>query len=181
LYEKVDLKNKKRILDVGCGTGAVTRDIALLTRGDVIGIDTDTEKLRHAKRFTIDTPNVRSMEADAIDLPFEDEMFELVVFNIVLVYIKDQQKAINEMARVTQKNGVVLATMEPDYASRINYPEDQLFPVALRYMEEISADLCIGRKLKVLFNRAGLKTEVGMGTETDYILIGDDKKIWICT
>lgn len=176
LYEKVDLKNKRKILDVGCGTGAVTRDIALLTKGDVVGIDIDKEKLKEAKRFIFEVPNVKLMEADVLNLPFEDETFDMVVFSVVLVYIKNQQKAVNEMARVTQKNGVVLATLEPDYASGIDYPENPASSLILKNMEDLSADLYTGRKLKFLLTKAGLKTEVGIDTETDYILLKDDKK-----
>ena len=45
LYKQVDLEKKDRILDVGCGTGAVTLDIARLTKGEVVGIDIDVDKL----------------------------------------------------------------------------------------------------------------------------------------
>jgi len=176
LYEKVDLKNKRRILDVGCGTGAVTMDIALLTKSEVIGIDIDGEKLQRAERLLSDINNAKVMKANVLDLPFEDETFDLVTFNIVLVYIKDQQKAVNEMARVTRKNGVVLATLEPDYAGRIDYPENPATLLILKNMEEIGADLYTGRKLKYLFSKAGLKTEFGIDTESDYILLKGDKK-----
>lgn len=176
LYEKVDLKNKRRILDVGCGTGAVTMDIALLTKGDVVGVDIDDGKLQKAERLLSGINNAKVMKANVLNLPFENESFDLVVFNIVLVYIKDQQKAVNEMARVTRKNGVVFATLEPDYASRIDYPENLASPLMLKYMEEMGADLYTGRKLKYLFSKAGLKTEFGIDTESDYILLKDDKK-----
>ena len=39
LYQHVDLTNCERVLDVGCGTGAITMDIAEHTKGDIIGID----------------------------------------------------------------------------------------------------------------------------------------------
>lgn len=178
LYEKVDLRNRRRILDVGCGTGAVTLDIAQYTQGDVIGIDIDSEKFKEAEKVLSSFPNVSLMQGDALDLPFEDETFDLVVFNIVLIYIKDQQRAVNEMARVTKEGGIVLATLEPDYEKRIDYPECPYSPLILRRMESLGADLQTGRKLKFLFNNAGLKTEIGMDTETDdFILAKDDRKI----
>lgn len=176
LYEKVDLKNKRRILDVGCGTGAVTMDIALLTKGDVVGVDIDDGKLQKAERLLSDINNTKMMKANVLDLPFENETFDLVMFNIVLMYIKDQQKAVNEMARVTRKNGIVLATLEPDYAGRIDYPENPATLLILKNMEKMGADLYTGRKLKYLFSKAGLKTEFGIDTESDYILLKDDKK-----
>jgi ubiquinone/menaquinone biosynthesis C-methylase UbiE len=176
LYEKVDLKNKKRILDVGCGTGAVTLDIALLSDGEVVGIDIDSEKLGEAKRALANISNVKLMEGDVLDLPFEDESFDLVAFNIVLMHVKDQQKAMEEMVRVTQKGGYVLGTLEPDYASRIDYPEDPATSFILESFKERGTDIYAGRKLKVLFNQAGLKTEFGMDTESDFVLIKDSKK-----
>ncbi len=174
LYEKVALESKKKILDVGCGTGAVTLDIALLTTGEVVGVDIDKEKLQEAERVLSQIPNITLMESDVLDLPFDDGTFDLVVFNIVLMYIKDQQRAVNEMARVTEKGGHVLATLEPDYATRIDYPEAPFMPMVLRNLEELGADLETGRKLKYLFNIAGLKTTIGMETESNYIIMDDE-------
>ncbi|MBU7029279.1 MAG: class I SAM-dependent methyltransferase, partial [Theionarchaea archaeon] len=128
LYKKVDMQTRKNILDVGCGTGAVTEDIAALTEGRITGIDIDDRKLEYAKK---ELPgHVNLMVADVLNLPFKDNTFDLVAFSIVLTHIREQQKAVTEMTRVTQKNGIVLATMEPDYAGRVTYPEheaDQVF------------------------------------------------------
>jgi ubiquinone/menaquinone biosynthesis C-methylase UbiE len=137
LYKKVDLKNRNKILDVGCGTGAVTLDIALLTGGEVVGIDIDSEKLAEAKKALAE---------------------------------------IHEMTRVTQKGGYVLGTLEPDYASRMDYPEDPTTSFIIETFKEKGTDIYAGRKLKVLFNRAGLKTEIGMDSESDFLLIKDSKK-----
>lgn len=177
LYEKVDLKNKKDILDVGCGTGAVTLDIAQSTNGHVVGIDIDSEKFEEAKRALSKISNIKLMQADVLDLPFEDETFDLVVFNVVLIYIKDQQKALNEMARVAKKGGIVMATLEPDYASYISYPEDPIGPLVIKNMEYMGADVQTGRKLKFLFSSAGLKTEAGIETAGDLVIMRDDAKL----
>ncbi len=176
LYEKVDLKDKMKILDVGCGTGAITFDIAQITDGEVIGIDIDSEKLNEAKKALSDVPNILLMEADATDLPFENETFDLVVFTLVIMHIKDQQKALNEMARVTKRGGIVLATLEPDYATLINYPDDPITELFVKYLIELGADIYAGRKLKILFNTAGLQTMIGIDTETEFLLVNDDKK-----
>ena len=176
LYEKVNLRNKKKILDVGCGTGAVTLDIAGLNDGEVIGIDIDSEKLKEAERTLSSVPNIRLMEADVLDMPFEDETFDLVVFNIVLIHVKDQQKAISEMVRVTKTGGFVLACLEPDYLGIIGYPDDPARALMLKSLEKIGADLSTGRKLKYLFNSAGLKTEVGIDTESEFIFPTNDQE-----
>jgi len=177
LYEKVDLANKENILDVGCGTGALTLDLAQISQGNVVGVDIDPEKLEEANRALSGVSNVTIQEADACDLPFDDETFDLVHFQLVLMHIKDQQKAIIEMVRVLKPGGILLAALEPDYAGRFSYPEDPADPLVLRYIEGLGADLYAGRKLKVLLNNAGLKTTIGMDTETEYLIINDDDKL----
>ena len=62
LYKKVKLSEKKNILDVGCGTGAVTLDIAESTEGEVIGIDIDSDKLKEAERVLFNVSNIKLME-----------------------------------------------------------------------------------------------------------------------
>jgi ubiquinone/menaquinone biosynthesis C-methylase UbiE len=176
LYKKVNLKNKKKILDVGCGTGAVTLDIAGLTNGEVTGIDIDSEKLKEAERVLSNVPNIKLIEADVLDLPFEDDTFDLVVFTIVLIHVKDQQKAISQMVRVTKTGGFVLACLEPDYSGIIGYPDNPAQALVLKSLETIGADLSTGRKLKFYFNRAGLKTEVGIDTDSEFIFPTDDQK-----
>lgn len=166
LFEKVDVKSKKRILDIGCGTGVITADIASLTEGEIIGIDINSENLKYAQKTVADCA-VTLVNADTMTLPFKDNRFDLVVFSVVLIYVKDQQKALTEMARVTCKDGIVLATMEPDYAGAFFYPEDEMYPALLKKSEERSVDIHTGRKLRSLFSRAGLKTEIGMYTDIE--------------
>jgi ubiquinone/menaquinone biosynthesis C-methylase UbiE len=177
LYDKVDLKNKKNILDVGCGTGAVTLDIAQSTNGQVTGIDIDTEKMEEAQKVLSNIPNIKLMEADVLNLPFEDDTFDLVLFSVVLIYIQDQQKAIDEMVRVTSKGGYVMATLEPDYASYMTYPDDVIGPLVVKHMKRLGADVKTGRKLKHLFGSAGLKTEMGLETAGDLLISKNDELI----
>lgn len=169
LYERVELRTRRNILDVGCGTGAVTRDIALSAQGKVTGIDLDPEKLSVANEYLSDMPNVDLVHGDALSLPFPDCSFDLVVFNIVLVYVKDQQRAVDEMSRVLMPGGVLLATLEPDYSADIDYPEDPIRELSLKHTSGLGADLSTGRRLKTLFTRAGLKAYVGIDTASDYV------------
>lgn len=177
LYEKVDIKNKKKILDVGCGTGVVTAEIASLTDGEITGIDIDRQKLAHAHEVVSKIPRVTLMEADTLQLPFRDDTFDLVVFSVVLMHVKDKQKAVNEMARVTQKSGIVLATMEPDHAGGLSYPENRAHTLFLRNLEEKGSDIRMGRKLRFLFTSAGLTTEVGITTHDFDIMNTNTKEL----
>lgn len=161
LYEKVHVRTCKRILDVGCGTGVITAEIASLTEGEVTGVDIDRNKLMFARKAA-ETARITLIEADALFLPFQDGTFDLVVFSVVLMHIKEQQRAVNEMVRVTKKKGIVLATMEPDHASALCYPENSAHSVFLQNLEKRGSDPCMGRKLRYLFGKAGLATEIGI-------------------
>lgn len=162
LYEKVKIKNKKNILDVGCGTGVITADIASLTDGHITGIDVD-KKLEYAKSIVSDS--ITLMTADVLHLPFKDNTFDLVVFNLVLSHLNQQQEAVDEMARVTQEKGIVLATMEPDYAGGFSYPENTADRLFKKHFEERGIEMHTGRKLRYLFSKAGLRAEIGLCTD----------------
>ena len=170
----MDIKTKKNILDVGCGTGVVTADIASLTAGHITGIDIDDKKLDIAKVAVPD--HVDLLLGDALELPFRDNTFDLVVFSVVLPYVKDQQQAVDEMARVTERDGIVLATMEPDHAGELCYPEDKASPPRLEYMKEMGVDIATGRKLKYFFRKAGMKTEIGICDSSLYFVNRDSEE-----
>jgi len=176
LYERVCLARAERILDVGCGTGVVTLDIAESTKGHVVGIDIDEAKLEEARRLLEVVPNLEFQTADVQDLPFPDDSFDLVTLNIVLVYVPDKECALGEMARVLRPGGHILATMEPDYAGWIQYPEGDIISIFFQQLREMGADLETGRKLKYLFTKAGLETEVGIDTDDEFIFQKDDRR-----
>lgn len=168
LYQKVDIAQRELILDVGCGTGVITADIASLTEAHVIGIDIDDLKLQYAKPLVSD--HISIMRADVLHLPFTDETFDLVVFNIVLTHIGPQQEAVCEMVRVTQKGGIVLAALEPDYAGTIEYPVSKVSPVFSQAFTEAGVEMQTGRKLRYLFRKAGLEVEIGLyGEYLDFV------------
>jgi ubiquinone/menaquinone biosynthesis C-methylase UbiE len=61
-------------LEVGCGTGVLTRRLARWPNvGDVVGADLYPLLLSKARELTADLPNVTFQEADARSLPFEDD------------------------------------------------------------------------------------------------------------
>ena len=172
LYIEVGLKDAKLILDVGCGSGIVTRDIARLTKGKIVGVDGSEDMINVAKDILKDFKNVELRVGNAEKLPFEDNTFNLVTCNLVLMWADNPQKVVDEMARVVKPGGKVLASLEPDYGGKLHWPENpKIDPVfAGRAIKERGGDPHIGRKLRLIFVRAGLETKVGIG----------NNRIWSC-
>jgi ubiquinone/menaquinone biosynthesis C-methylase UbiE len=172
LYLEVGLKDADLVLDVGCGSGFVTRDIARLTRGMVVGIDGSSKLIEVAKDVLNNYLNVELYIGDAHKLPFKDNTFDIVTCNLLLMWADDPRKVVKEMARVTKPSGKVLASLEPDFGGKIHWPEnpkvDPLF--AGEAIRKKGGDPYIGRKLRELFVRAGLDTKIGIG----------NSRIWSC-
>ena len=160
------------VLDAGCGSGVVTRDIERLTKGKVLGIGGSFDMINVAGNILKTYKNVELIVGEAEILPFKKSTFDIVTCNLLLMWVEDPQKVVNEMARVTKPGGKVLASLEPDYGGKIHWPEnkkvDPLF--SGEAIRKKKGDPHIGRKLRALFTTAGLETKVGIG----------NSRIWSC-
>ena len=172
LYLRIGIKDAETILDVGCGSGIVTRDLAHLTNGIVIGIDESSDMINEASSIMKQYKNISLVIGGAQHLPFPDNSFDITTCNLVLMWTANPQQMVNEMARVAKIDGIVLASLEPDYGGKLHYPEDQrVDPIfAGKAIRDKGGDPHIGRKLRSLFVKAGLETEVGIG----------NNRIWSC-
>src|SRR6266508_1739955 len=95
----LDLKESERILDVGCGDGKITAEIASrVPRGSVVGVDPSGDMIRFAQsHFAPATrSNLRFEMADARCLPFQDEFALVVSFN-ALHWIPEQDAALTSI------------------------------------------------------------------------------------
>ena len=95
-------KPRMRILDVGCGDGALTAKLA--ERGcDVVGIDTSDSLLAAAKARRLDV-----RKADVRDLPFDSE-FDAVFSNAVLHWVREPLAAARSMRKALKPGGRLVA------------------------------------------------------------------------
>jgi len=160
LYRQAGLLGARTVLDVGCGTGAVTAELSQRTGGRVVGLDLDPAMIDCAAGWV---PDVEWIVGDAHSLPHGDESFDLVLCSFLLLWVAKPEVAVREMSRVARKGGVVLATTEPDYGGRIDYPEEiRLGPLMEESLRRDGAVPRIGRRLKALFSSAGLEAQSGI-------------------
>jgi ubiquinone/menaquinone biosynthesis C-methylase UbiE len=95
-----------RVLDVGCGTGVLTRVLVQWPRvASVTGVDPAASLLNRARELASDLSNVSFQEADGRSLPFEDAAFDVVVFDSTLSHVPDPKRALAEAFRVLRPGG----------------------------------------------------------------------------
>ena len=96
-----------RWLDVGCGTGGLSRSIlGLASPREVRGTDPSEGYVAYARQHVIDN-RVSFEVGDAQALPYEAESFDAVVSGLVLNFVPEPASALSEMFRVTGAGGTV--------------------------------------------------------------------------
>lgn len=113
------------LLDIGCGPGTITLDLAaLVAPGRVIGIENAAAPLAAARAAAAARADAatRFQPGNALALPFADGSFDVAHAHQVLQHLADPLTALREMARVCKPGGWV-AARDADYAAMSWYPE----------------------------------------------------------
>jgi len=153
LFEQIGIKTTRRVLEVGCGTGAILSGIE--TRS-LHGLDLQHASLKEAH---IHAPVASLICGDAHSLPYYNEAFDITYCHFLLLWVSNPQLVLREMKRVTRAGGYVLALAEPDYTSRVDEPAElatlgQWQTEALRSQ---GADPSLGGRLAESFYQAGIE------------------------
>jgi SAM-dependent methyltransferase len=96
-----------RVLDVGCGPGGLTTELAARVGADAVAAVDPSEPFVAACRAR--NPGVDVQLASAEDLPFDDGTFDAAVASLVVGFLSDPDAGAREMVRVTRPGGVVAA------------------------------------------------------------------------
>lgn len=152
------LRSGLSLLDVGCGPGTITEDLArLVAPGQVTAIEPTPEALSVAQR-SVETGGIRFETADVHDLPYANESFDIVHVHQVLQHVHDPIRALREMRRVTVAGGIV-AARDADYAAMTWYPElpalDEWLSVYRRTARRNGGEPDAGRRLLSWAREAG--------------------------
>ncbi|WP_248897805.1 class I SAM-dependent methyltransferase [Haloplanus halobius] len=159
----LDLPTRHRLLDVGCGSGELTRVLAEESGGEVVGVDADPSLLAVA-REELGCPVVAG---DANRLPFPDATFDLVACQALLVNLPDPFETIREFRRVTDD---CVAAIEPDNADvSVDSTVDREAALEQRvreaYLEGVGTDVALGDRVAEWFEQTGL---TGVTTRRHY-------------
>jgi SAM-dependent methyltransferase len=178
LFAQAGLPAAQRVLEVGCGTGAVLGQLE--TGASRYGVDINPDHLNHC---LIHAPQAHLTRADACHLPYPDTAFDITYCHFLLLWTPNPRQVLREMRRVTRPGGAILALAEPDYSRRIDRPEGlvragQLQRESLRAQ---GADPDLGGRLAGLFASAGIRpVETGelQRVENDPQLPGEWDQEW---
>lgn len=167
----VPIEPSDRILDVGCGSGSMTRLLAKAApKGTATGVDIRAQYLDFARRKTAEEGigNIEFAEGDATALPYDDDTFDLVWTKYLLQWLAEPEAAIAECKRVTRSGGWVVCCNYDGWMME-NYPIDQNLQRDLEETMPKIADCYIGRKTFFMFHKIGF-ADIQVDSEPDRIL-----------
>jgi ubiquinone/menaquinone biosynthesis C-methylase UbiE len=169
LAEALHVEDGHRLLEVGCGTGDLVRDLARLVgqTGVVIGIDKSQILIDECRKTSLGLNLAAEYRlGDVSALEFSDGSFDGCCASFLLMHLSDPRAALAEMVRVTRSGGRI-ALREPDQDTwTIDASDRALTRALLTFRTDGYRDGWMGRQLFGLCHEAGL-TEVTVLPVTD--------------
>jgi ubiquinone/menaquinone biosynthesis C-methylase UbiE len=169
------------LLDVGCGPGTITVDLAArVAPGRVVGIDVSADPLAEA-RMVADRAGVEvTFEVgDVYALAADDDSFDVVHAHQVLQHLTDPVSALREMARVCRPGGVI-AMRDVDYGAFVTFPADEGLERWLDLYHRVArrngAEPDAGRRLLSWAHAAGLRDTVA--SASTYCYASPEEREW---
>ena len=176
------LRAGQRLLDVGCGPGTITLDLARrVAPGPVLGIDRAAEVLDEAQQAQAQAglTNVRFAIGDVYDLGEPDSAFDVVHAHQVLQHLTDPVAALTEMRRVLAPGGI-LAVRDSDYGAFTWWPSDERLDRWLELYHQVTArngaEADAGRRLLSWVRAAGFTD--AEATSSTWTFADDDSRAW---
>jgi len=176
------LRAGQDILDVGCGPGTITADLALLVApGQVVGLDAAPDAVAQAEAHAagIGLENLRFEVGDLFAVGYPDASFDVVHLHQVLQHLADPVAALVELRRVLRTDGL-LAARDSDYRAFTWAPSDRMLDRWLELYLAVTArnghDARIGPRLLGLAHEAGF-SDVTVSSST-WTYADEESRAW---
>jgi len=154
IFDKITLNETHRVLEVGCGTGAILSELP--SHLSLHGLDIDPAALVQCQVHVLFASLIRG---NVLHIPYSDSSFDVVYCHFLLLWVSDPIQALLEMKRVTKIGGNVIAFAEPDYSNRIDKPDEfvQLGKWQTEALKKQGANPAFGARLAESFFQAGIE------------------------
>ena len=153
LWSRAGLRKDMRVLDLACGPGVISRELArVASSGEVIGIDLSDELLKVANELNRQegTGNLSFRKGDVYELDVEESSIDFIYTRFFFQHLQYPEKALENIARALKPGGILCITDIDDGFLSL-YPEPAFFAPfiqkAAEWQEAQGGDRYIGRKL----------------------------------
>jgi SAM-dependent methyltransferase len=150
-----------KIVDLGCGWGQTTLELAERSFGSILGIDRSATAISFARQQLPEKlqSHVDFIQADSTSLPLEDRSVDLVFTQCSMLWMTPVANVLSECHRVLKPGGRLVA-IEPDYGGLMEWPASiQTRAIWLEALPQFGGDPLIGRKLPSLLQPAAWKVD----------------------
>jgi SAM-dependent methyltransferase len=157
LLSVLQLPSGTRGLDLGCGIGETTRQIArtLDKPNEIVGLELNPDLVEAAKKLSSNEEHgVSFKKGDVSALGFADNSFDFVFARYLLMHLSEPEAVLKEMLRVCKSGGVV-AVQEPDFSFQRCYPDSWAYERLPGLLSRLFPDAFLGPKLWSLFQKLG--------------------------
>ena len=186
LLQRAGIREGMMCLDLGCGAGDVTFEIARLAgaKSHVVGIDMDSVKLELARERAKKEgfSNTEFRQGNVFEWDGDSE-YDLIYVRFLLTHLPGCERVIPKLMRALRP-GAALALEDIDFQGYVSYPansaHDRYVDLYREVVRRRGGDADIGPKLLVMFTRAGLR-EVKLQVVYPEIAHGSGKEISLLT
>lgn len=163
----LEVPARRRWLDVGCGTGALTDVVVELGEArSVVGVDPSAGFVQHARARSFGTAEVQFLQGDALALPVGSVDFDVVVSGLVLPFVPEPGRMVAEMTRAGRPGGTIALYVWDmsggmELVARFWEAAAEVDPPATTRDEAARfREICAPEPLEALFGDAGLSDVV---------------------
>lgn len=153
IVERVKVLKPKRVLDLGCGNGNVIQLLKSRIPSQYYGLDISEKMIEETKkRFGNE---VKLCVGDAENLPFEDQMFDLIICNASFHHYPRAERAVAEMKRVLKPDGTVILG-DPTLPGKIF---TSILNLLMKYSNSGEAKIWHKKEITALFRGYGFQVK----------------------